>query len=63
LQYRDDWKYVAMIIDRLMLYAFFGITIGGTCGILLSAPYVFQGVDQGEQLRRLVHVYRNAGEV
>uniref|UniRef100_A0A0K0D3I3 Neur_chan_LBD domain-containing protein n=1 Tax=Angiostrongylus cantonensis TaxID=6313 RepID=A0A0K0D3I3_ANGCA len=41
--YRDDWKYVAMIIDRLLLYVFFGITAGGTCGILFSAPYVFQG--------------------
>ncbi|KIH58344.1 hypothetical protein ANCDUO_11451, partial [Ancylostoma duodenale] len=41
--YRDDWKYVAMIIDRLLLYVFFGITVGGTCGILFSAPYVFQG--------------------
>ncbi|VDM81546.1 unnamed protein product [Strongylus vulgaris] len=42
-QYRDDWKYVAMIIDRLLLYVFFGITVGGTCGILFSAPSVFQG--------------------
>uniref|UniRef100_A0A0K0DR75 Neur_chan_memb domain-containing protein n=1 Tax=Angiostrongylus cantonensis TaxID=6313 RepID=A0A0K0DR75_ANGCA len=41
--YRDDWKFVAMIIDRLLLYVFFGITAGGTCGILFSAPYVFQG--------------------
>ncbi|KAK6054264.1 Neurotransmitter-gated ion-channel transmembrane region [Cooperia oncophora] len=44
-KYRDDWKYVAMIIDRLLLYVFFGITVGGTCGILFSAPYVFQGVN------------------
>ncbi|KAK6054248.1 Neurotransmitter-gated ion-channel transmembrane region [Cooperia oncophora] len=57
-QYRDDWKYVAMIIDRLLLYVFFGITVGGTCGILFSAPYVFQGVNQREVLQRLIDLYK-----
>nr|ACF60609.1 nicotinic acetylcholine receptor non-alpha subunit [Ancylostoma caninum] len=51
--YRDDWKYVAMIIDRLLLYVFFGITVGGTCGILFSAPHVFQIIDQQDMLDRL----------
>ncbi|MCP9260921.1 Acetylcholine receptor subunit beta-type unc-29 [Dirofilaria immitis] len=63
LKYRDDWKYVAMIIDRLLLYVFFGITVGGTCGILFSAPYVFQGVDQRAELQRLIHLYKNGGEI
>ena len=43
---RDDWKYVSMVIDRLLLYVFFGVTAGGTFGILLSAPNVFEYVDQ-----------------
>ncbi|KJH42673.1 Cation transporter family protein [Dictyocaulus viviparus] len=60
--YRDDWKYVAMIIDRLLLYVFFGITVGGTCGILFSAPYVFQGVNQREVLDRLISLYKNGGD-
>ncbi|VDO09468.1 unnamed protein product [Haemonchus placei] len=59
--YRDDWKYVAMIIDRLLLYVFFGITVGGTCGILFSAPYVFQGVNQREVLQRLIELYKTRG--
>ncbi|VDL73691.1 unnamed protein product [Nippostrongylus brasiliensis] len=59
--YRDDWKYVAMIIDRLLLYVFFGITVGGTCGILFSAPYVFQGVNQREVLDRLIELYKTGG--
>lgn len=59
--YRDDWKYVAMIIDRLLLYVFFGITAGGTCGILFSAPYVFQGVNQREVHQRLVELYKTRG--
>ncbi|VDO68045.1 unnamed protein product, partial [Haemonchus placei] len=43
----DDWKFVGMIIDRLLLYVFFGITAGGTCGILFSAPSVFEGRSRG----------------
>uniref|UniRef100_A0A0K0D4B1 Neur_chan_memb domain-containing protein n=1 Tax=Angiostrongylus cantonensis TaxID=6313 RepID=A0A0K0D4B1_ANGCA len=49
--YRDEWKFVAMIIDRLLLYIFFGITAGGTCGILFSAPHVFQGNRPMVQIR------------
>ncbi|VDL73693.1 unnamed protein product [Nippostrongylus brasiliensis] len=59
--YRDDWKYVAMIIDRLLLYVFFGITVGGTIGILFSAPYVFQGVNQREVLQKLIDLYKTRG--
>lgn len=56
--YRDDWKYSAMVIDRLLLYVFFGITLGGTLGILLSAPYVFHTVDQEAELKRLNFLYK-----
>ncbi|XGW24628.1 hypothetical protein V3C99_006227 [Haemonchus contortus] len=57
--HRDEWKYVAMIIDRLLLCVFFGITVGGTCGILFSAPYVFQGVDQRKVLQKLIDLYKS----
>lgn len=56
--HRDDWKYVAMVIDRLLLYVFFGITLGGTLGILFSAPYVFHTVDQEAELKRLNFLYK-----
>ncbi|KAG8199964.1 hypothetical protein JTE90_006209 [Oedothorax gibbosus] len=46
IQIREDWKYVAMVIDRLQLYIFFIITTAGTMGILLDAPHIFQYVDQ-----------------
>ena len=42
-----------MVIDRLLLYVFFGVTLGGTLGILLSAPNVFKYVDQKEVIDRL----------
>lgn len=53
---RDEWKYVSMVIDRLLLYVFFAVTAGGTIGILFSAPTVFEYVDQKaviEQLKKL----------
>uniref|UniRef100_A0AC35GSB4 Uncharacterized protein n=1 Tax=Panagrolaimus sp. PS1159 TaxID=55785 RepID=A0AC35GSB4_9BILA len=51
---RDDWKYIAMVIDRLLLVIFFGITLGGTIGIIFSAPHVFDFVDQHQIIRRLI---------
>lgn len=47
-----------MVIDRLLLYVFFGITLGGTIGILFSAPYVFHTVDQETELKRLNYLYK-----
>jgi hypothetical protein len=35
-----------MVIDRLQLYIFFGVTAFGTIAILLDAPHIFQPVDQ-----------------
>ena len=62
-QYRDDWRFVAMVIDRFLLYVFFGITLGGTMGVLLSAPTVFESVDQQAVLQRLIHVYQSGGQL
>lgn len=57
-QTKSDWKYVAMVIDRVLLYIFFGVTLGGTLGILLSAPNVFDPVtDQSVTINRLKELY------
>ena len=45
-QILEDWRYIAMVIDRLQLYIFLAVTIGGTVGILINAPYIFEYVDQ-----------------
>lgn len=37
----DDWKYVAMVIDRLLLYVFSLAFFVGTLGILLKAPSIY----------------------
>jgi len=46
IQVREDWKYVAMVIDRLQLFIFFTVTTAGTIGILMDAPHIFEYVDQ-----------------
>ncbi|PAV91890.1 hypothetical protein WR25_21863, partial [Diploscapter pachys] len=50
---RDEWKYVSVVIDRLLLYVFFGVTTGGTIGIFFSAPNVFEFVNQTEVIEHL----------
>lgn len=47
-QILEDWRYIAMVIDRLQLYIFMAVTIGGTVGILINAPHIFEYVDQDE---------------
>ncbi|XP_021913497.1 acetylcholine receptor subunit beta-like 1 [Zootermopsis nevadensis] len=54
IQIREDWKYVAMVIDRLQLYIFFLVTTAGTIGILMDAPHIFEYVDQD----RIIEIYR-----
>ncbi|KAI5710530.1 hypothetical protein M8J76_004422 [Diaphorina citri] len=54
IQIREDWKYVAMVIDRLQLYIFFIVTTAGTLGILMDAPHIFEYVDQD----RIIEIYR-----
>ena len=46
VQIREDWKYVAMTIDRLQLYLFSLGTTFGTLYIFLAAPHLFQTVNQ-----------------
>uniref|UniRef100_T1IUC4 Uncharacterized protein n=1 Tax=Strigamia maritima TaxID=126957 RepID=T1IUC4_STRMM len=37
----QDWKYVAMVMDRLFLVLFGIATLGGTFGIILQAPALY----------------------
>jgi len=43
------------VIDRLLLYIFFGVTAGGTMGILFSAPNVFEYVNQTQVLSKNIY--------
>ncbi|KAL3228002.1 hypothetical protein MRX96_003933 [Rhipicephalus microplus] len=37
----EDWKYVAMVLDRLFLWIFTLASLVGTCGIILQAPSLY----------------------
>ncbi|WAQ98352.1 ACH3-like protein [Mya arenaria] len=50
----DDWKYVARVIDRLLLYIFLLVTIGGTMTILMQAPHILEYVDQDEIIQNII---------
>ena len=52
-QVLEEWKYVALVIDRLQLYIFFAVTAGGTIGLLMDAPHIFEYVDQAAIITNL----------
>ncbi|XP_013406816.1 acetylcholine receptor subunit beta-like 1 isoform X4 [Lingula anatina] len=37
----QDWKYFALVVDRLVLYLFFIVTAGGTLGMFFDVPHLF----------------------
>jgi len=46
----EDWRYVARVIDMLLLIIFLIVTVAGTIGIFMKAPHIFQEVKQDEIL-------------
>ena len=40
-QVKEDWKYVAMVLDRLFLWIFTLAVCVGTAGIILQAPSLY----------------------
>jgi len=54
VQIREDWKFVAMVVDRAQLWIFFLVTTIGTVGILMDAPHIFEFVDQD----KIIDIYR-----
>jgi len=44
-QVLEDWRYIAMVIDRLQLYIFLAVTVAGTVSILINAPHIYTYVD------------------
>ncbi|CAL1529245.1 unnamed protein product [Lymnaea stagnalis] len=50
----EDWKYVARVLDRLLLLIFLLVTLIGTAGILLNAPHILEYVDQDQIIQGLL---------
>jgi len=41
LKVKEDWKYVAMVLDRLFLLIFTVAVLVGSAGIILQAPALY----------------------
>ncbi|GFN80395.1 neuronal acetylcholine receptor subunit alpha-3 [Plakobranchus ocellatus] len=56
----EDWKYVARVLDRLLLIIFLLVTLAGTAGILLNAPHILEYVDQDKIIKELLDYINEA---
>jgi nicotinic acetylcholine receptor len=59
VQVLDDWKYVARVLDRLLLFVFLAVTLSGTCGVLLNAPHILEYVDQDKIIHNLLEYIKS----
>lgn len=41
LQVEEDWKYIAMVLDRLFLWLFALLCVFGTIAIIFQAPSLY----------------------
>lgn len=48
LEVIDDWRYIAHVIDRLLLYIYLVVTVAATLIILINAPNVYESIDQDD---------------
>ena len=42
----DDWRYMSLLFDRLLLYIYAIVTLAGTLAILMNSPHIFTEFDQ-----------------
>lgn len=58
----NDWKYMASVVDRMLLYIFLIVTVCGTVGILVQAPYILENIDQDELIGKIMDKYKVSQE-
>jgi len=46
VQVVDDWRYISLIFDRLLLYIYAIVTLAGTLAILMNSPHIFTDFNQ-----------------
>ncbi|CAG0913787.1 unnamed protein product [Notodromas monacha] len=60
---KEDWKYVAMVLDRLFLWIFLLAVVAGTAGIILQAPSLYDDRQPIDRIHSEIHkaVTRSSG--
>ena len=53
VQVVDDWLYLSLIFERLLLYIYATVTLVATLSILMYAPHIFTEFDQQAFKRQL----------
>ena len=50
----DDWRFVSLVMDRLLMYVYMIVTVVATCTILIRTQ-IFQYFDQQEFKQEISH--------
>ena len=48
----EDWRFLALVFDRFLLFIFVAVSVIGTAVILLDTPYLWDTVDQQEFINK-----------
>ena len=48
----EDWRFLALVFDRFLLFIFVAVSVIGTAVILLDTPYLWDKVDQQEFINK-----------
>jgi len=40
-QTKDEWKYIAIVVDRFLLWLYIIVVVIGVMGLILQAPAIF----------------------
>jgi len=61
-QAKEDWKYVAMVLDRLFLWIFTMAVVVGTAGIILQAPSLYDDRKPIDKELSIIGIVQGSGE-
>ena len=57
----EDWKFIAMVLDRFFLWTFTAACLGGTAGIILRAPSLYDPREPIDE--KLSHIHEFINEI
>lgn len=58
----DDWRYIALVIDRLLFYIYAITTVGTALAILTQAPHIFESFSQDHYKQKYTEIHKKGIE-